>query len=139
MFSSELCEIFKNTYFYRTPLAAASLMSKSLLKKKYIKGFFLEVWRNFSEQFVLQQFLVWTQRLFLTFKKLPYKYFVNSCYRNSAIKYIVCQCFSLHAKAVFTSALENSHIFKGFLREISGWLQWRDSAELLGQNHVKKQ
>ena len=40
MFSCEFCQIFKNTYFYRTPLVSASgigafNLQKSLLKVHY--------------------------------------------------------------------------------------------------------
>ena len=61
MFSCEFCEIFKNIFFHRTPLVAASeklkaeavfrrcSVKKVFLKISQTKGVFLLILRNFQE------------------------------------------------------------------------------------------
>ena len=59
MFSCEFCEIFKNTFSYRTPLVAASV-GKDLVYKmmtilifKYLKRFYINIlfWKKTMENF----------------------------------------------------------------------------------------
>ena len=51
MFSCEFCEIFKNTYFHRTPPVAASekLKVEAVVRRCSVKKVFLEIFLNSQE------------------------------------------------------------------------------------------